>query len=41
LIGRDTGVLLRYLTADDAEQFDLVKQFTQQNYIQSTPGFIN
>ena len=41
MIGLDTNVLVRYLTRDDLEQFDLVKQFIQQNCTESSPGFIN
>ena len=41
MIGLDTNVLVRYLTRDDLEQFDLVKQFIQQNCTWSSPGFIN
>jgi len=41
LIGIDTNVLVRYITADDAEQAAIASKYLDQNCTQEQPGYIN
>lgn len=41
MIGIDTNVLVRFITADDAEQSMLASKYLDHNCSQEQPGYIN
>lgn len=41
MIGVDTNVLVRYLTRDDAEQYQRAKTFLEETCTEDRPGYLN
>lgn len=41
MIGIDTNVLVRYITRDDPEQYQVAKRFLESNCTRQEPGYVN